>query len=203
MIYITNVHSLIILLNSFKVNLSSVEDKCPWPSQPLMLLWYDPEADQRQIEGHPLSHLCNFYAEIALKRGYCQWVPVLPNAKYGNIVLYFKITVLYQKLSYIWKKRRRAHKLHNGKTKPCTPYQCNSTEALSFERDRNCMLHTTQSITSHHTITPLFLLISTKAPYLHRVSVFYHRELNSLREMAKLSYICPFLAYIIQRATLP
>ncbi len=61
------------------------------------------------------------------------------------------------------------------------------------------MLYKTQSIASLLPLIPF----NTKAPYLHTVSVFYHRELNSLREVAKLLYIQPFLAFsIVQRAKL-
>ncbi len=48
------------------------------------------------------------------------------------------------------------------------------------------------------------LPFNTKAPYLHTVSVFNHRELNSLKEMAKLLYIQPLLVllYIVKRSKL-
>ncbi len=55
---------------------------------------------------------------------------------------------------------------------------------------RLCPLNKTATVcfTQHsqlHRITPSLLLLlpfNTKAPYLHMVSVFYHRELNSLKE---------------------
>ncbi len=65
--------------------------------------------------------------------------------------------------------------------------------------------HTTQSAASYHTITPSVVTLNIKALYLHTMSVLHHRELNTLREIAKLSYIQAFrlyLSYVIQRAKL-
>ncbi len=82
------------------------------------------------------------------------------------------------------------------------------------EKLENCLVcwpfyyeESIQNFTQHNQLHPitqsLFLLLplNAKAPYLHSVSVFYHRELNSLREMAKLSYIQSFLALLIVHHT--
>ncbi len=61
----------------------------------------------------------------------------------------------------------------------------------------------TQRSQFHPVTRSLLLLIpfNTKAPDLHTVSMFYYRELNSLREMAQLADIQPFLALLIIHCT--
>ncbi len=113
----------------------------------------------------------------------------------------FKNILFYQKLSYICEKVRKGPKTTQWQNYVlCTILMQQPRGAVLWTRPQHSQLHpVTQSL--------LWLLpFDTKAPYLHMLSVFYHRELNSLREKAKLSYIQPFFlnfwSYIVQRAKL-
>ncbi len=91
----------------------------------------------------------------------------------------------------------------------CTMAKLCPARHTDVTAQRLCPLNETATVcfTQHsqsHPITQslfLLLLFNTKAPYLHTLSEFYHRELNSLREMSNLSYIQPFLALLIVHYT--
>ncbi len=54
----------------------------------------------------------------------------------------------------------------------CPAHHFNTTEALSFKRDSNYVLHTTQSITSYDKITPSIVTLHYKSTIsTHGVSV--------------------------------
>ncbi len=87
------------------------------------------------------------------------------------------------------KKKNKGSILHSGKLSP--------VHHINVTARRLCLLnklHVLHPIT--RSLLPFFPF-NTKAPYLHTVSEFYHRELNSLNENAKLLYIRPFLALLI------
>ncbi len=75
---------------------------------------------------------------------------------------------------------------------PCATarWLCPLNEAATVRFTQHSQSHlVTQSL-------PLLLPFNAKAPYLHIVSVFYHRELYALVKMAKLLYIWPFFGII-------
>ncbi len=93
----------------------------------------------------------------------------------------FKIVVFYPKFSYIRKMKKGPKTSQWQNSALCT--------MLTYQHGGSVLWTRRQLWASHNTVNcillhnhSMLLPSNTKAPYLHLLSVFYHRELNSLRE---------------------